>query len=447
MRTANYSDFLSSTASLVGVDQSTLQSTELTFLNTYFNKAIRKVWEASNWTDICPNGEARFPQNLITYPNDFSQTGTWTSVGATVTPNALANPLDARTNASLIQEDTSTGSHGVGCTFGNIPSSSFQVSGYARPYTATGDNYIIVELGNGTDLGLLAFNLTNCTCTTTFSSGAGVFSPSISQQQLGYSKWSIQFNASASSSIGNIGLLQIVMSNSSSSVTTVGNTNRGIYAYGTTISNPASMVPAVNIVPWEQPGEAKIDVSFATQSGNPGAYLPPSESGTLLTPNGIQILGPTSCGPVYLHYRYRRPNYMGNTLNLASGYASSTTVYYTTSTGSGNFYCTTTTTTPAQTPESNPSSFQILEIPYVFFEYCVYSAYGDWLEVEGQSGKAQSMREFAQSFIDDEHDRQERQQGNVMPWRVYTHVTSQNRGLGYLGSNYNPVGALLSPNS
>ena len=132
---------------------------------------------------------------------------------------------------------------------------------------------------------------------------------------------------------------------------------------------------------------------------DPGSFLPAYRIDYTLNTNGIQLIGPTSIGPVYTWYRQRRPVY---------------------------------STDPAQT------------FPYIFFEYCIYSAYADWLEVEGQSMKAAAMRQHAQTYMDDEHDRQERQNGDIMPWRVYTHLTSQNRGLGYVGQNFNAGTATIN---
>ena len=63
--------------------------------------------------------------------------------------------------------------------------------------------------------------------------------------------------------------------------------------------------------------------------------------------------------------------------------------------------------------------------------------------------KAQAIRGYATSFIDDENDRQERQMGEIMPWKVYTHLTSQNRALGFgLGTiSDNGIGSFLIDSS
>ena len=94
----------------------------------------------------------------------------------------------------------------------------------------------------------------------------------------------------------------------------------------------------------------------------------------------------------------------------------------------------------AATPDTQPTYFQQVYIPYVFSSYLMWSAYADWLLAEGQAAKAQAAMATAQTFLDDENDKQERQNGNIMPWRVNTHLTSQDRGMGFVNQNYLPAG-------
>ena len=51
------------------------------------------------------------------------------------------------------------------------------------------------------------------------------------------------------------------------------------------------------------------------------------------------------------------------------------------------------------------------DFPYIFSEYAVYGAYGDWLNSDGQTDKAQVAYQQAEALITVELDKLERQQG------------------------------------
>jgi hypothetical protein len=51
------------------------------------------------------------------------------------------------------------------------------------------------------------------------------------------------------------------------------------------------------------------------------------------------------------------------------------------------------------------------DFPYVFSEYATYGAYGDFLNSDGQTDKAQVAFQQAESLLSMEHDKLERQQG------------------------------------
>ena len=95
--------------------------------------------------------------------------------------------------------------------------------------------------------------------------------------------------------------------------------------------------------------------------------------------------------------------------------------------GITNFWKNVIATSPGQSPDSSPDSWELIEIPEIFFNYAVYSSYADWLRMDGQTDKASSADALAQRKMDDESDKQERQQGWIAPMNVYTHTTSQYR--------------------
>ena len=78
-RTKHYSDFLTSWGSLVGIPSTRITTELASVANTVFNTAINQMWSEGPWLDICPNGEARFVGNRLTYTNDLSKTAYWTA--------------------------------------------------------------------------------------------------------------------------------------------------------------------------------------------------------------------------------------------------------------------------------------------------------------------------------------------------------------------------------
>lgn len=435
MRTSNYSDYLNSVSALIGILQTDLQSTELTFLNSYFNKAIRQIWEGNNWTDLCPYGEVRFPVNLVAYPNDLTQS-TWTVTNGVATANVINNPLDNRVTASQLLETTATGAHSFSQTFTALPNTSYQASGYIRP---NGRTNIQVVLNDGITTYSSFYNFLAGTVTSTLGTNT---SAGLQMQANGFWYWNLQ--ATSASSAYTTGSVTVNLSPDGVTTSYAGSATSGVYSWGTTLCTPNSTIPAAYYIPWEQNGESAIDVMFEAWTTDPGSFLPPYRADYSVTPNGIELIGPTSTGPVYLYYRLRRPNFSGATFASSTSYTANQTFYYTANNGNANYYTVLSATTPGQTPDTNPTLFSLITIPYVFFEYAVYNSFADWLEVEGQSAKAQAMREHAKEYLMDEVDRQERQQGNIMPWKVYTHLTSQNRGLGYVGQNFNAGTATIN---
>ena len=433
-RTSSYGDYLNHVSALIGIDVGDLQATELTFLQLFFNRAIRKIWEMQNWTDLCPYGEVRFPTNLITYPNDYTQTSVWTASNVSVTSKALGNPLDNRTTANSVLETVTSGLHGVSQNAVFLPQQPYNVSGYARP---NGRNYLYVNVNDGGATYQCFFNLNSpgsFGAITGTGTGAQV---QIQQQAQGFYFWVMSFTASNTAGNGSVA---VDLSPDGSTTVYGGNTALGAYFWGITAYLMQNILPAAYIIPWSQTGETAIDTVFSVWGNDPGGSFLPGRVNYNLTPNGIELIGPSSIGPVYTYYRPQRPVFSGNTLSLTANTASGTEVYYTTTAGISDYYTCSQNITAGQTPDTNPTFFSVVPIPYVLFEYCVYNAYADWLGTEGQSTKAAAMYQYAQTCIDDENDKQERQSGNIMPWRVSTHVTSQNRGMGYIGQNFSPVG-------
>lgn len=435
MRVSNYSDYLTQVSSAIGVEEDTLQDTELTFLNAYFNKAIRKIWESNSWTELSTQGEARFPGNFLSYQSDYTQSSAWSLLGLTATANITQNPLDSRINAGTLLESSFTGGHRYAQTIAQVlPNTPYQFSGYVRPF---GRNYIVVVVSDGQYSYQANYNLTpgsSGIISTSTGSTTSSLTANVSLQGNGFYLWTLTFTSGILATGGSV---SIYLSPDGTTVSYPGVTSLGIYAWGTTGSIQQNLNPSNSLIPFTLPGETDIDVMFNVTAQNPGATMYPTRANYEITPYGFQLIGAYTTGPVYIYYRPRRPLYNGATWSDSAIYVLGTTIYFTNSSGVGNYFCATTGTLAGQSPETNPTFWNQLQIPYIFLQYCVYSAYADWLDVEGQSAKASSMRDYAQSFMDDENDRMERQQSNIQPWQVNTHVTSQNRGMGYQNQTFN----------
>lgn len=439
MRTSNYSDYLTDVTALMGIELADIQTPELVILNSRFNRAIRKIWEASNWLDVCPYGEVRFPSNVLSYPNDLSQTAYWTASGLTVTANAVNNPLDNRTTASKILETAVSGIHAVSQPGQFYPSLPYQVTGWAAP---AGRQWLSVAVNDGASSYTSFYNV--LTGVVGSSTGSTV-QTSIQRQSNGFYKWALTFTSSSSASLGSV---TVGTSPDGVNTTFSGSSTLGLNTWGNTCYLQQNLLPAAYNIPFFQLGETPIDAIFTITANDPGGSLQPYLVNYNLTPTGAELIGPTSTGPVYLYYRQQRPIYSGQTWNSSSTYTAGTTVnpttlYYTNTAGVSNYYNVIISTSAGQNPDTNPANFSVLQIPYAFEQYCVFNAFADWLLVEGQTAKATAMYEYAQTVFDDQADIQERQLGAIMPWRVYTHVTSQNRGLGYVGQNFSLTGTAI----
>jgi hypothetical protein len=60
----------------------------------------------------------------------------------------------------------------------------------------------------------------------------------------------------------------------------------------------------------------------------------------------------------------------------------------------------------------------------VFSEYATVGAYGDWLSSDGQLEKAQVIYQQAESILQSELDKLERQEGQVNPIQFITYGTT-----------------------
>ena len=162
-------------------------------LNILFNSNVRQIWGAGNWPDLSIWGEARFAGDLLTYPNDLSQTSVWTATNLTVTANSIANPADNRVTANKIMETSATGLHAYNQTVTAFPNTNYQASVYARP---NGRNYIALNVVDGAGGALVFFDVQG----GTIGAQSGVTSANIQQCPNGFFLCTVTFTSSATCS-------------------------------------------------------------------------------------------------------------------------------------------------------------------------------------------------------------------------------------------------------
>lgn len=434
MQTKNYSDFLSRTASMIGLPVSGMTADELTFLNGYFNTNSSVAWVESSWTDFCPFGEARFAGNQFSYTNDTSKGAYWTATNLSVTANALLNPVDYRLTAAKELETVTNGQHGVSQVITYTPNAVYIMSRYAR---TIGGRYLYMVANDSVTTYSAFFNL----LTGVVVSSSNVSSPTITQQGNGF--WLCQFTFTANAA-ANVGTAGYQMSSDGSTLSYVGDVTKGMYSWGNLLQQTTFATPAAFVIPYEQLGETAIDTVYNVYATNPvNASYPLNQTYTLVT-NGVQLIGAQGTNqtyygygftnfpapivnPVFLYYRPIPNIYYGSTYSASATYAVGDVIQYTNSASVINYYTCIVATSAGQNPTTAPNSWSLNVIPEVLFNYICAKSYADWLRMDGQTDKAENQDQKAEELLNDQIDNQEREQGAIPPMRVSTHSTSQVR--------------------
>lgn len=429
----SYSAFTTKSAALIGIPFNSMTSDETGFLSTFFSNQMSKIWDDNNWIDICPYGEARFAGNLLEYPNDLTKSSFWTLYNYTASLATITNPADGRyTVTKLLETAAGPVPHGAQQSHTFIPSIIYQYSAYLR---GAGRTNIALEVYDGAN-----------TYTGFFDIAAGTISshtnnmlqqPTITQQNNGFWLCTIYFTTAATAGTGTVGV--------GNSVPSFGDITKGFYSWGELLLQTQYADPTAINIPYSQLGEDVIDVVFDVWSTSPASALAPRPQGYELTPDGIQIVGPsgywgwgvnysaypngyTPCqNPFFLYYRKAIPDYSGSVYDINTAYAVDDQILFTNSKNVANYFKCLVATSAGQSPDTTPASWSLREIPAMFLSFAVYGAYSDWLRMDGQMEKAAAMDAMADDYRIQEADKMERQSGWVMPMRVQSHITSQAR--------------------
>lgn len=433
-RTRNYSDFLNSVIQLIGIPSSRLTTEVAESINQFFNNAIRDVWLSTQWLDICPRGEARFVGNRLTYGNDLAKSAYWTATGVTALGNQISNPLDGSVTASSMTETAVTSEHKVVQNVTSFfPSQQYTVTAYVRP---NGRNNVQLVAYDGNTTYSAFYDVSAGTVGTVVNASG----TSITLQPNGF--YICQLNFTASSAATTSGTYSLKLSTNGSTVSYAGDTSKGVYVWGCLVQQTTNVPISDLTIPWQQTGEETIETVFDVYQASPASAFYPRRQGYLLSQTGIQMIngswatyingvnqssiyGVLPNNPVFVFYRSMSPVYSGSIYSATATYAVDDQIYFTDSAGNGNYYKCVAATSAGQSPSTTAASWKLIPLYNVFFQYCIYRAYADWLVSDGQLDKAGKASALAEQKLADAIEVQERQMGDVLPLKVQTHVTSR----------------------
>lgn len=437
MRTIPYSQVLANITGLIGIPTSRLTTEVAGVINNLFYSNVRQLWGAGNWPDLCPNGEARFAGNLLTYPNDLAKTAYWTATNMTVTANAINNPADNRVTASKLLETSATGQHKVTqSSVQGFPTTNYQLSGYFRP---NGRNYAYLSAYDGTTTYSAFFNIQGGTIGTQ----SNLTGANIQLCPNGFYLCTIYYSTSAN---GGQQTISIQPSTDGSTLSYAGEVTKGLYVWGMLDVQTTNVSPQQFFIPYDQTGETEIDVLFSAWVDNPAMVTYPRSQGFTVTPDGFQMISSAGgfmgtngyvtyntnpANPIYIFYRQAPYTYQGDPYSASATYVADQYVYFTRTTGAqvgtSDYWRCTSATSAGESPETAPSKWELQPVPESLFNALVWQTYGDWLIQDGQAEKATQAYQQAEQKKNEEWDRIERQMPDNWNMRVFTHVTSENR--------------------
>ena len=430
-----YSEYLSQIGALIGVPTSRISTELAESLRVFFQSNMERVWTDYPWQTVCPNGEARFIGNAVTYPNDLSKTANWTATNLTITGDAFKNPLDGRTTASKLLETTTNGAHSVAqASISITQNTGYNLSAYAR---FNGRDWIYLKFNDGQANYAAFFDVNTGTVGTVSGTGA---TATIGQMPNGYWLCTLSFTSDDDASA--TGTATIQTSTDGSTLSYAGDTSLGLYVWGVLLQATTNLGPQDSLLPYDQTGEAEIESVFQVWQDYPYSQTLPRELDYSLTNEGIQVVSATvlnypvvsSAGvtisspqgnPIFLFYRKAVPLYQGDTFSASDTYTAGEQVYYTSSDGTSNYWLCVADTSAGQDPDDTPSKWSVREIPDTLFWPVVAYCYADWLTSDGQMDKTAGAYALAVRRYEDAVDKEARQEAQQIPIRMQTHLSTQ----------------------
>lgn len=180
-------------------------------------------------------------------------------------------------------------------------------------------------------------------------------------------------------------------------------------------------------------GVDDIDVVLNVWNAAPNGTFPNIEQPFVLGSDGIEFIPVNLPSTVWINYRQRCPNYEGPVWASTTSFLAGQQTYYTNpNTGTSDFYLA--LSNNANVVPTTTATWQLLQVPYVLFEFSVQASFADALAADGQMTKADDARGYAEIVLARETDkisRQQRQQPKVNIFRTHGTQQLRNAGIGF----------------
>lgn len=446
MRTVNYSDVLQGSLALAGIPLAGFDYTqpEFALLRTFHDRRLRLAWEIHAWPEICPYEQRSFrpPWNAAT---------TY-AVGAEVLDLVSLNyfqALQASTGQAPTTAGVVNGVYWALCqtqvTADDFDSTKVYAVGDQVRNPADGlfyQLYAVAEsvMVNGAGVATLNGNYQKFDSSTyvlngELVTGTGIFIKHIGDLSDPNPYWLLTLVGTGSayrSAIGSFVTPDLAGPWISVDTSTPPNPSATNNPPPTVTSSTYAGVPKSGSLFWGLLTPFQRYVAFEQTDIN-GAALPPIgevlgawnrdprlstqavKLPFLITNDGFNFTPARHCPAlIWLHYRWQRPSFTGDLFDATLVYTSGRQVYYADATTRiGNFYTATATTAPGESPATTPAKWTVVTIPYTFREYLVSGGYADWLTQDGQADKVTAVEGMAESLLELEADKLQRQQQQV----------------------------------
>lgn len=111
--------------------------------------------------------------------------------------------------------------------------------------------------------------------------------------------------------------------------------------------------------------------------------------------DGVRVDGTRVPPTVFVTFRLRCEDWQGPLFAPTAAYAAGKVIYYSSANEPGDYWEVVLTTTAGQTPESAPTKWRRLEIPWILQEFAARHAFGGTLRAEGENDKARGEEDRA----------------------------------------------------
>lgn len=173
-----------------------------------------------------------------------------------------------------------------------------------------------------------------------------------------------------------------------------------------------------NYIALNQAGQTEISEVFSVWNKSPKSNQDNQELTWYLSENGIQIA--ESNTTVFVLFRKVPPIYTGEAYSQSTAYSTGNQVYDLTL---GNFYTANQSVSSGSdnSPNSQPTYWDIVSVPDIFSDYIIRGTYADYLRHNGELDRARVAESDARGALDHELLKLHTQQGQTTRLQVATY--------------------------